>query len=82
MSVDIPSGWDVEKGDLEQGAFVPGQFPFAENVSKVHAVESDSLSGREPNTAALISLTAPKMGVRQYADEGRVHWLAGRFIGP
>mgnify|MGYP001610894091 FL=1 len=29
----------------------------------------------------MISLTAPKLGVKKYADEGRVHWLGGRFIG-
>ncbi|KAL8284037.1 hypothetical protein RQP46_005150 [Phenoliferia psychrophenolica] len=51
VSVDIPSGWDVEKGDVDGMGFVPD---------------------------ALISLTAPKLGVRKYADEGRVHWLGGR----
>ncbi|KAK4697016.1 NAD(P)H-hydrate epimerase, partial [Phenoliferia sp. Uapishka_3] len=54
LSVDIPSGWDVETGQPEEGSFVP---------------------------SALISLTAPKQGVKKYAEEGRVHWLGGRFIG-
>jgi NAD(P)H-hydrate epimerase len=50
VSVDIPSGWDVEKG----------------NVGGV---------GLEPEV--LVSLTAPKEGVRSFA--GR-HFLGGRFI--
>ncbi|THU97125.1 YjeF N-terminal domain-like protein [Dendrothele bispora CBS 962.96] len=50
VSVDIPSGWDVEKGN-------------AEGV------------GLQPDV--LISLTAPKEGVRQF---GGRHFLGGRFI--
>lgn len=29
---------------------------------------------------ALLSLTAPKKGVQKYAEEGRIHWLGGRFV--
>lgn len=50
VSVDIPSGWDVEKGNAA-GA------------------------GLEPNV--LISLTAPKEGVKAF--QGR-HFLGGRFV--
>jgi len=50
VSVDIPSGWDVEKGNIEG-------------------------VGLEPNV--LLSLTAPKEGVRSFA--GR-HFLGGRFV--
>jgi NAD(P)H-hydrate epimerase len=50
VSVDIPSGWDVERGD------------------------ADGL-GLHPDV--LVSLTAPKAGVRQFA--GR-HFLGGRFV--
>lgn len=50
VSVDVPSGWDVEKGN-EAGV------------------------GLEPDV--LISLTAPKEGVRGY--RGR-HFLGGRFV--
>jgi len=50
VSVDIPSGWDVEEG----------------NASGV---------GLEPDV--LVSLTAPKEGVKAF--EGR-HFLGGRFI--
>lgn len=50
VSVDVPSGWDVEKGN-------------AEGV------------GLNPNV--LISLTAPKEGVKSFA--GR-HFLGGRFV--
>jgi len=50
VSVDIPSGWDVEKGNSED-------------------------LGLNPNV--LVSLTAPKEGVRSF--KGR-HFLGGRFI--
>ena len=58
VSVDIPSGWDVERGDA--GAADEGQ------------------QGRivlYPDV--LVSLTAPKEGVRKFA--GR-HFLGGRFV--
>ncbi|KAJ3513743.1 hypothetical protein NLJ89_g2776 [Agrocybe chaxingu] len=50
VSVDIPSGWDVEKGN-------------------------DLGVGLRPNV--LVSLTAPKQGVKDYT--GR-HFLGGRFV--
>ncbi|KAF8895644.1 YjeF N-terminal domain-containing protein [Infundibulicybe gibba] len=50
VSVDIPSGWDVEKGDESNGGFHP---------------------------EVLLSLTAPKEGVKSFA--GR-HFLGGRFV--
>ncbi|KAF8272795.1 YjeF N-terminal domain-like protein [Lactarius quietus] len=50
VSVDIPSGWDVERGDAAG-------------------------LGLHPNV--LVSLTAPKEGVRAFA--GR-HFLGGRFV--
>lgn len=50
VSVDIPSGWDVEKGNEGGVGIVPD---------------------------VLVSLTAPKEGVRTF--EGR-HFLGGRFI--
>ena len=50
ISIDIPSGWDVEKGDAQNTGFVPD---------------------------VLISLTAPKEGVRGF--KGR-HFLGGRFV--
>ena len=50
VSVDIPSGWDVEKGNAE---------------------------GVGLNPDVLISLTAPKEGVRSFT--GR-HFLGGRFV--
>ena len=50
ISVDIPSGWDVEKGDDQNTGFVPD---------------------------VLVSLTAPKEGVRGF--KGR-HFLGGRFV--
>jgi NAD(P)H-hydrate epimerase len=50
VSVDIPSGWDVERGDIHDTGFVPD---------------------------VLVSLTAPKEGVRGF--KGR-HFLGGRFV--
>ncbi|KAF9220913.1 YjeF N-terminal domain-like protein [Gyrodon lividus] len=50
VSVDIPSGWDVEKGNEEGVGIVPD---------------------------VLVSLTAPKEGVRYF--KGR-HFLGGRFV--
>ena len=50
VSVDIPSGWDIEQG----------------NISGV---------GLEPDV--LVSLTAPKVGVKGF--KGR-HFLGGRFV--
>ncbi|KAG6919251.1 hypothetical protein DXG01_008047 [Tephrocybe rancida] len=50
VSVDIPSGWDVEAGNVE---------------------------GVGLNPDVLVSLTAPKEGVRDF--RGR-HFLGGRFI--
>ena len=52
VSVDIPSGWDVEKGNVGGG-------------------------GGKLDPDVLISLTAPKEGVRAF--RGR-HFLGGRFV--
>ncbi|GAA6000493.1 hypothetical protein JCM10207_008037 [Rhodosporidiobolus poonsookiae] len=52
LSVDIPSGWDVETGNPGDG-FTPD---------------------------SLISLTAPKKGVKAFVDAGGKHYLGGRFI--
>lgn len=52
LSVDIPSGWDVEAGNVH-GGFTPN---------------------------ALISLTAPKVGVAEFVEAGGAHFLGGRFI--
>ena len=50
VSIDIPSGWDVEKGD-------------------------DFGVGLKPDV--LISLTAPKEGVKGFTGK---HFLGGRFV--
>ena len=57
VSVDIPSGWDVERGDAGAGAGDEGRIVLYPDV--------------------LVSLTAPKEGVRKFA--GR-HFLGGRFV--
>ena len=63
VSVDIPSGWDVEAGRPSD----PLTGTSDSSVKKVDALDPD----------VLISLTAPKEGVRGY--RGR-HFLGGRFV--
>ena len=63
VSVDIPSGWDVEGG--RPSGPLPGTSGSGEK--RVDALDPD----------VLISLTAPKEGVREY--RGR-HFLGGRFV--
>ena len=66
VSVDIPSGWDVERGRPSDP--LPG--PSTANGSSAKTVDA-----LDPDV--LISLTAPKEGVREY--RGR-HFLGGRFV--
>ncbi|ORX34488.1 putative NAD(P)H-hydrate epimerase [Kockovaella imperatae] len=63
FSVDIPSGWDVEKGKQPLRT-QPDEDGNSETVDTF-------------NPEALISLTAPKEGVKEF--KGR-HWLGGRFV--
>jgi len=63
VSVDIPSGWDVEGGRPSDP--LPG--PSGSGGKQIDALDPD----------VLISLTAPKEGVREY--KGR-HFLGGRFV--
>lgn len=66
VSVDIPSGWDVELGKPSDP--LPGaRATDGSGEKKVDALDPD----------VLISLTAPKEGVREY--RGR-HFLGGRFV--
>ena len=66
VSVDIPSGWDVE-GGRPSDPLLTGQGTNGSGEKKVDALDPD----------VLISLTAPKEGVREY--RGR-HFLGGRFV--
>jgi NAD(P)H-hydrate epimerase len=63
LSVDIPSGWSVADG------------PQPLHTQPDEDGKSELVETFTPE--ALISLTAPKEGVRNY--KGR-HWLGGRFI--
>ncbi|KAI9635376.1 YjeF N-terminal domain-containing protein [Dioszegia hungarica] len=63
LSIDIPSGWDVERGRQKLET-------EPDENGKVDVVETFV-----PD--ALISLTVPKKGVREF--KGR-HWLGGRFV--
>jgi len=64
VSVDIPSGWDVERG-------------AADAESEGGAGGAGQLGGAVLYPDVLLSLTAPKEGVRKFA--GR-HFLGGRFV--
>lgn len=61
VSVDIPSGWDVEKGPVER------EVANKEGEKVEEVLRPD----------VLVSLTAPKLGVRAF--KGR-HFLGGRFV--
>ena len=62
VSVDIPSGWDVEHG-----------YAAASDADSA----SGGLGAPVLHPDVLVSLTAPKEGVRKFA--GR-HFLGGRFV--
>ena len=66
VSVDIPSGWDVERGPI----------PIVPVIGAGDAGKEDKGRGwLEPD--GLISLTAPKLGAKGH--KGR-HCLGGRFV--
>ena len=67
LSIDIPSGWDVEKGKISV---------TVRDVARDDVDNGDKVfEGLEPDV--LISLTAPKLGVKNF--KGR-HFLGGRFV--
>ena len=63
ISIDIPSGWSVSDGPQ----------PLCTETNEKD--ETESLETFDPEV--LLSLTAPKEGVKGY--KGR-HWLGGRFV--
>ncbi|KAL7418608.1 hypothetical protein Q5752_007066 [Cryptotrichosporon argae] len=91
LSVDIPSGWDVERGEQELRAapdLHDGQDEAGHAGSKWKGKGEGVGEGRGEAVGevvptirpeALISLTIPKLGVKEY--KGR-HWLGGRFVPP
>lgn len=66
VSVDIPSGWNVESGDSN---IVNDQVNLDESL-RIPALKPD----------CLVSLTAPKLCARYF--KGRYHYLGGRFCPP
>jgi len=77
LSVDIPSGWHVEDGPQ-----VSPLTPFTENAHRqpLYTQEDDQGKSETIDTFtpdALISLTVPKLGVREFKGQ---HWLGGRFV--
>lgn len=75
LSVDIPSAWNVEKGDPDGKYFTPGTFCSATSFYRTISHVSTIVYLAD----VLISLTAPKAGVKEF--KGR-HYLGGRFIPP
>lgn len=67
VSVDIPSGWDVEKGKIP--------FPVKDIDQNQDDEGEKEFEGLEPDV--LVSLTAPKAGAKEF--KGR-HFLGGRFV--
>lgn len=82
LSVDIPSGWDVEKGNPGDG-FEPGAdaCPTTTILSQGDRCPTAELTRVGYFcTDAILSLTAPKIGVKAFAEAGGKHLLGGRFI--
>lgn len=69
VSVDIPSGWDVEKGPVE--------LTRKDEQGNKKALDGDKEQFKWLTPDVLISLTAPKEGVKVF--NGR-HFLGGRFV--
>jgi len=69
VSVDIPSGWDVEKGRISITA------KDVSSAGQAQGGTEKQFEGLNPDV--LISLTAPKLGVKEFT--GR-HFLGGRFV--
>jgi NAD(P)H-hydrate epimerase len=74
VSVDIPSGWDVERGAAARDV---GEADLEEGGGVSASGAGDQLGGAVLYPDVLLSLTAPKEGVRKFA--GR-HFLGGRFV--
>lgn len=66
VSVDIPSGWNVESGPSD--------------IIKDHAHVDDAVKIPVLRPDCLVSLTAPKLCAKFF--EGRYHYLGGRFCPP
>jgi NAD(P)H-hydrate epimerase len=75
VSVDIPSGWDVERGPIPIVPLVEGAEEAKKAVESSGTEEGEGKGWLEPDV--LVSLTAPKLGAKGY--KGR-HFLGGRFV--
>lgn len=67
VSVDIPSGWSVDDGDLE-----------GSSASKTILDQPDP-ERKTFTPEVVISLTAPKKGLKNFHG---LHFLGGRFVPP
>ena len=67
LSVDIPSGWDVEAGPNNQGP----ESPSSSSAASAAPLQPD----------VLVSLTAPKLCAQSFGQRpGQRHYLGGRFV--
>lgn len=68
----------VERGNADGEGFTPGELSalLLFHLRTIADLSSDCIR----ISAALISLTAPKLGVKEYAEQGRLHFLGGRFV--
>jgi NAD(P)H-hydrate epimerase len=74
-SIDVPSGWDVQKGDT--GA-LNGGGGGGDGAGAGAGAAGGGGGGLQPEL--LISLTAPKQCARHFT--GKFHYLGGRFVPP
>lgn len=75
VSVDIPSGWDVEKGPIPIVPLVESVDDAKKAIEQRGTDEGEGKGWLEPDV--LISLTAPKLGAKEYKGK---HFLGGRFV--
>ncbi|CAH9115081.1 unnamed protein product [Cuscuta epithymum] len=71
VSIDIPSGWHVEQGDLSNDGIKPDMLVCTDTHLVHFSYES---------WPRLVSLTAPKLCAKNYC--GPHHFLGGRFVPP
>ena len=84
IAIDIPSGWDVEKG-LRHCLFDRDYLSLWVHNQSIHGefiltYFPGNISQKGLNATMLISLTAPKLCAKSFT--GKYHFLGGRFVPP
>jgi hydroxyethylthiazole kinase-like uncharacterized protein yjeF len=78
LAVDIPSGWDVERGPPE--AMRPAERTASDQRSSTSGDQRAPASSLAVMANVWVSLTAPKRCAAFW--QGRAHYLGGRFVPP